>query len=54
MDYVKKLNRTTSLVGLQMSNQMPTNAIATDLVDLCFRFLDAILAKIQYARLNRA
>jgi hypothetical protein len=43
MDYVEQFNRASRLVGLQMTNKMPTCSVPANLIYFCLSFLDAIL-----------
>jgi hypothetical protein len=46
MNNVKKVNGAARLVGLKMSDEVPTHLFAPDFGDLTLCFLDAVLTKV--------
>ena len=54
MDDVEELNRAAGLVCLEVSDEVPTRVGPSNLVNLLFSFLDAILAYVSGAEFDGA
>ncbi len=46
MNHIKQLDRSPGFVRLQVADQMPARSFPTNQGNLCFRFLDAVLAEV--------